>query len=231
MTGPETIEKFLDEHPEYFEAGADGFSIRRDLRGVVDDYARALDPAEYEEIQRRVEQYREKQKEKLQSKLGELLRQRKREENHLEQIQWEMRQLEKELERIRQRIEKVEVPEHIRTPRSWYNSGYVFVALDFAGVIFLYVGIILNERLTLSYVLIGLMCIVMGFLLQRGGDSEPVSTGSAAHPVADVLNKFRQISKIKRVTLQERKRIALGKISELNGQIESNIARLNGYNR
>lgn len=230
------IENFLDEHPDYFENSKDGLLVRKDLRSMMDSYARAMDPSEYDELKNRVATFRAREKERLQSQIGQWVRERKEEESELEGILWELNKLEKELRKVSDGLKAISDKENahsaVRIKKHWYNSGYVFVALDFFGVSFLYAGIILNEKLTMSYVILGVICIAVGFMLQRGG-ADSGNPASSSGPVisGETFDKLKRFGRIKRVTLNERKKVALGKIAELNRKIERNLDRINGINR
>lgn len=227
---------FLHQNPEYFEGPADALVLRKDLRHRFEAYARALDPENYERLRERVEAFREKERARLREEIDELEQKRRKEERELEQVSWEINKLEKELQRLEERIQALAGEEPQRSPkqgRSWYNSAYLFLFLDFLGILFLYVGIILNEGLTLSYILIGLLCVAGGFVLAYGGRPESTPNLSRKLETREKLSErkrqFREISKIKRVTLAERKRAGLQRISELNDKIQANLQRINEF--
>ena len=227
---------FLAEHPEFFEGTMDALVLRKDLRTSFESYAQAIDPVSYEKLRARVEAYREQEKERLQDEIGQWERERKRAESHLQEVSRELQKLERELRRLEQRIQALprEVPEAAAGP-AWYNSIFVFLFLDFLGVLFLYAGILLNKALDFSYILAGLICVAAGFFLAYGGPSRPAESPlprslEMREKLAHRKKQFREISKIKRVTLEERKKVALGKIRELNENIEANLMRINEYN-
>lgn len=234
----EELLQFLHEHPEYFEGPVDALVLKKELRQRFEAYARALDPENYERLRERVEAYREKERARLREEIGELEAQRRREQKQLEQISWEMNKLEKELGRLEERIRALsgEESEGKSAPlvRSWYQSAYVFLFLDFLGVLFLYVGLILNEGLTLSYIVVGLLCVAGGFFLAYGGGRESVPDLSRKLETRERLTErkrqFSEISRIKRVTLAERKRAGLKAVGELNDKIHVNLQRINEFN-
>lgn len=235
----ELLDRFLDAHPEYFEGMGDSFSLRKDLRSIFEEYAQAMDPDEYEDLQRQMEAYRKKEKGRLQEEIEKLAEQRKKEEDQLNAIVTDMGKLENEVDQLQKQLQELtESSQSNNVPpatRAWYNSGYAFLVLDFLGVFLLYIGIILKERLAMSYVLLGFVSLCLGFFLQQDGAQTSRVTNPALDNIKDDLsrrwNEMRQIFKLKSVTLVTRKKSALAKIDEVNRKIEHNLEKINEYNR
>ncbi|MEX0322888.1 MAG: coiled-coil domain-containing protein [Puniceicoccaceae bacterium] len=234
----ELLDRFLQDHPEYFEDMGDAFSLRGDLRSIFEEYAQAMDPDEYEELRRKVEDYRKKEKSRLQEEIEKLIKERKKEEERLNGILSDMENLENEVSRLETQLHELTEARNESArmqQKSWYNSGYTFLILDFLGVVFLYIGVILKERMAISYVLVGIFSIGLGFFLQQGGSQAKPATNPALDGVRQDLtrkwNEMRQIFKVRKVTLATRKKSTLAKVDEVNRKIERNLEKINEYNR
>lgn len=231
------LQQFIDSHREYFDGDPEALFLRPDLRRLFDQYAQAMDPEEYSELKRRVEEFRESEKKRLQEEIEKLVRQRQEEEQVLEGIMGELNKFHKELQRIDRELSQLTEPESVPLPsrRSWYQSGYLFLLLDFLGVFLLYIGIILNEKLTMSYVILGMASIILGFILQGGAPSMTNTTSQAVDSLKEDLSRRKteveHFSRIKKMSLMNRKTIALGRIRDLNREIEVNRAKMNEHLR
>ncbi|MFO7724704.1 MAG: hypothetical protein R6V45_04060 [Oceanipulchritudo sp.] len=232
------LQEFIDAHGEYFDGPREALLIRRDLRKLFEEYSQAMDPEEYADLKQRVEDFREFEKKRLQEEVEALVRDREKEERVLQEIMGELDSFEKELLRLDKELEKLEREKKpLKGPgkRAWYHSGYIFLLLDFLGVFLLYIGIILNEKLTMSYVMLGMASIALGFILQGGAPRRESQSTPAVTGLRDDLlkrkNEVENFSKLKKMSLRNRKKIALGKINELNRQIEGNMTRINEYLR
>lgn len=235
---PDLLTRFLDSHPEYFEELGNTFSLRGDLRPIFEEYAQAMDPVEYEDLRRKVEAFRKQEKSRLQGKIEKLVKVRKQEESELSSIVSQMTKLEGEVNQLEKQLNEITRSNGSgahAVSKSWYNSGYTFLLLDFLGVLFLYIGIILKERLTMSYVLMGLFSVSLGFYLQQSSAQVKRATSPAMDNVRQDLShrwmEMRQIFKVRRVTLLTKKKSTLSKIEEVNRKIESNLQKINDYNR
>lgn len=230
--------EFLEQHPEYFEGPRDALLLRPDLRPLFEEYAQAMDPEEYHDLKRRVEEFREQKKKDLQTEINAFLRQREEEEASLAEIQEELGKFEKEVCRLQRRLDQAIQEDEgtaVVSGKAWYSSGYMFLFLDFLGVFFLYIGIILNERLTLSYVVMGVVSIALGFFFQQSGSAARRVTSPDIEQLKSEIHhrqaEIKQISKVKRISLTNRKKVALRRISELNQKIEDNLLRINEHYR
>ena len=234
----ELLVRFIDEYPEYFEGPVDARLLRGDLRPLFEEYAQAMDPEEYAELRRQVEAYREKEKKRLQEEIEVFSRERLREKKRLDEILDELKRFEKQFHKLDRQLEELRQEDTVEAPRprkAWYNSPYVFLVLDFLGVFFLYVGIILHERLTVSYVVLGILSISMGFFLQQSDPSFARLPDPRVESLKEQLinrkTEVKQISRIKHVTLSNRKRTAQSRIAELNRRIEGNLQLIREYHR
>lgn len=232
------LQEFIEAHGEYFDGPQDARLIRRDLRKLFEEYSQAMDPEEYADLKQRVEDFREFEKKRIQEEVEGLVKEREKEEQVLQGITAELDTFQNELLRLDKELEKLmreEKPVKVVGKRAWYHSGYIFLMLDFLGVFLLYIGIILNEKLTMSYVMLGLASIALGFILQSGAPRPESGTSPAVDGLKDDLLKRKSevenFSKLKKMSLRNRKKIALGKIHELNRQIEVNMTRINEYLR
>ena len=232
------LQEFIDAHGEYFDGPHDARLIRRDLRKLFEEYSQAMDPEEYADLKQRVEDFREFEKKRLQEEIEVLVKEREHEETVLQGIMGELDTFQKELLRLDKELETLmreEKPVKAMGRRAWYHSGYVFLMLDFLGVFLLYIGIILNEKLTMSYVMLGLASIALGFMLQGGGPPAENRASAGVNGLKDELmhrqSEVENFFKLKKMSLRNRKKIALGKIHELNRQIEANMTRINEYLR
>lgn len=105
--------------------------------------------------------------------------------------------------------------------------------LSLLGVMFVYLGIIFNERVSMSYLSAGIMCLVLGVCLQSGGSRVNTNRGNTAVLQGTIIKEqqgFIKISRIKQATLQERKRICLGSVAKYKRKIGKSIAKLNILN-
>jgi hypothetical protein len=230
----EQLSHFIREHPEFFEAKGDYWRLHRDVSGLMDRYAQALNPEEYAALRARMEAVRHKECQRLQQQIDEWIIERGRQQEKQREAAAEFSQMEAQLNKIRRRIDKAkqQLTERPQHTKQWYHSGLVYLALALFGILFLYLGIILNKRISPGYVMAGLACIATGILLQRG-ESGPASQGAGSKQLMELSEeerKFLQIARIKKATLIERKKVANKSIASLNAKIDDHLAKLDILN-
>lgn len=226
----ESLRSFMREHPEFFEAHSDYWRLHKDISAIMQRYAQALDPEEYEQLRLKMEEVRIRERSRIQKEINEWLIDRSREEEVLKETEEDLRKLQAKLRQIEVRIDKARLAiEPVKIwAKQWYHSGLVYLCLALMGVVFLYLGIILNKRISPGYVISGLACIFMGFVLQR----HPSANGSSEQQqrqlveVTEEERRFMQITRIKKATLMERKKVANKSVSSLNAKIDAHLAKL-----
>lgn len=225
------LQTFVDEHPEFFQETNGYWRLSSDIKELMDGYARAYDSEEYDRLRILVEEARALERDRLQLEIDEWTRDSEREQEKAEQIELQLRTVVKGLIDSEHRSEQAkEASKPIPVPqKSWYNSGAVFMFLAFLGLTFIYLAIILNDRISMSYLISGLCCMAAGLYLQSGGPKVQVDSGGAASLNAVIIKEeqsFLKIARIKRATLLERKRIANQTIGDFNRNIKRSIAKL-----
>ncbi len=225
------LQNFVDEHPEFFQETNGYWRLNSDIKELMDGYARAYDSEEYDRLRILVEEARALERDRLQLEIDEWTRDCAREQEKAEQIELQLQTVVKGLIESERRFEQAKeaskpgpVPQ-----KSWYHSGAVFMALAFSGLSFIYLAIILNDRISMSYLISGLCCLAAGIYLQSGGPKVQLDSSGTAAINAGIIKEeqnFLRIARIKRATLVERKRIANQTMATFNRKIKRSIAKL-----
>ncbi|MCZ6672803.1 MAG: hypothetical protein O7C75_07680 [Verrucomicrobia bacterium] len=229
------LQTFVNEHPEFFEEKDGYWRLSPDIRDLMDRYARAYNKDEYNRLRVLVEEAKEKERQRLQSEIDKWTMECAEEQQKAHQIELQLQGIEQKLHLSKRRVKDAELsskPVPV-LPRSWYHSGAVFLILALSGVSFIYLGIIINERVSMSYLLGGISCLVGGFYIQSGGpriQSTQESVGVLQASVIKVEQSSMKIVRIKRATLLEKKRVANQSVASSNRKINHSIAKLNTLN-
>lgn len=229
------LQSFVHDHPQFFEEKDGYWRLNTDIRDLMDRYARAYNKEEYDRLRVLVEEAKEKERERLQNEVGKWTLECAAEKEKAQQIERQLKHIEQLLHSSKKRVEQVELSSKpIPIPqRSWYHSGVVFLALAFSGVFFIYLGIIFNERVSMSYLLGGISCLGFGIYLQSGGPRIPATqenVGKLSVRIIKDEQSSMKIVRIKRATLLERRRVANQTVASLNRKINNSIAKQNTLN-
>lgn len=229
------LQRFVDEHPEFFEERAGYRRLHADIRDLMDRYARAYDKAEYDRLKLRVEEARKQERERLQNEIDQWTAECAEAQQKADEIDLELQAISKKLKVSHSRIETAEeARKPIPVPqKSWYHSGAIFMLLALSGVTFIYLGIIFNERVSVSYLMSGIVCLVLGFYLQFGGSGVDPNRGDAVTMQLSIIKQeqgFVKIAKIQRATLMERRRINIQTVDTYKRKIHHSMANLNILN-
>jgi hypothetical protein len=233
----EALIEFICAHPEYFDGEPDFQMIARRIRSDVEAYSRALDPAEYEALQHKVAKFRAKEALRLQAELSKLCEQLEREREKFDAIVLEIVESEariKKMELEYQDALNIVRPSESPTHSSSAAGGYFYIVLDCLGMVFLYIGFVLTETPLLSYVFLGIICIVWGIVLQQKKTMERVDADSGVVQILHDMQARNARStaawRIKKHTLTYRKRLALKTINDCDDEIRGKLKSLNGSN-
>ena len=115
----------------------------------------------------------------------------------------------------------------------WYLVAIGMIGASLSGVTFIYLGIIFNERVSVSYLMSGIVCLVLGFYLQFGGSGVDPNRGDAVTMQLSIIKQeqgFVKIAKIQRATLMERRRINIQTVDTYKRKIHHSMANLNILN-
>ena len=222
--------KFIEDHPEYFEVDRDYWRIHGELSALIERYAKAFDPEEYRMLQARVERARQEEQNRLQAEIDQLTQRRSREEQAVESLNGDLGKLEKEHKKLERKLEtlkeRLEAPE---PEERWYTSDATFLGTTLAGIFFLYLGVILEMEAKLGCLIAGFAFLMVGFLLQQHMSPSPVYGEVARRQVESQQNQtdsLRHLTRIKRITLIEKKKHLLREIGAINQEIEDHLAKL-----
>lgn len=229
------LQTFVNEHPEFFEEKNGYWRLNSDIRDLMDRYARAYNQVEYDRLRVLVEEAKEKERERLQREIDQWTAECAEEQEKAQQMDRQLKEIMDKLHHSKKRVEEAEeagkpIPV---APRSWYHSAAVFLILALLGVSFIYLGIIINERVSMSYLLGGFSCLAVGLYLQSGGpriQPNPEGVGAIHATIIREEQGYMKIARIKRATLVERKRVANQSIAAFNRKINRSIAKLDTLN-
>ncbi len=229
------LEQFANDHPEFFENQDGYWRLNSDIRELMDRYARAYDKSEYDRLKVLVEEAKEKERTRLQEEIDHWTVKCKEEQGKADEMDAELKAISRSVKSSEKQIEKAE---YARKPvpipsKNWYHSGAIFMLLALLGVTFIYLGIIFNDRVSMSYLSAGIICLVMGVYLQSGGSSVSTDRGNIAVLNSAIIKEQEgsiKISQIKQATLLERKRRCLSSVAAYKRKINKGIAKLNLLN-
>jgi len=220
---------FWQKYPEYFAGNEYSQSIRSDLKLALELYARALDPEEYEQLTRRVAAFKAHTLKQTQKRMSELIREKEAHSLNLENVNKEFRNYEAKILKIREEMRtfRFEQEASARKARRPMRSDYFFVVLDVVGIILLYAGFILSERIDYSIVLMGCMCFIAGFYMHRGGRSQAVTASGISEEMGTRIQSrydyVQEVWAVKKLTLLQKQRESLRKIELIDQEIEQNL--------
>ncbi len=222
--------KFIKDHPEYFEVERDYWRIHHELNALIEQYAKAFDGEEYRMLQARVEKARQQEQNRLQQEVDALSQRRSEEEQVLETINGDLQKLEREHRKLERKLESLKERLEVREPeQKWYNSDATFLGTALAGIFFLYLGVVLEVEAKLGCLILGFTCLMVGFLLQQQMSPSPVYGEMARRQVAAQQSQtasLRHLTRIKRITLMEKKKSVLREIGAINQEIENHLSKL-----
>lgn len=224
------LSNFVAEHPEFFELCNGYWRLKKDLSPLMERYAHAVNREEFERLRTSMEEFRQKERQRLQKEIDDWIVERERETIKIAQTDKELADIRKKDLELEKKITKlrVKIDSRVVETAKWYHSGFTFLALALVGLICLYLGIILNRKVSPGYVLSGLFCIILGFYLQSStpGEKGQDASGPQLQMLLDEQRRYRQIAKIKIATLNERKRFANKGLNQLNAKIDNNLAKI-----
>ena len=229
------LETFVREHPEFFEKEGGYWNLNSDIRDLMDRYSRAYDKEEYERLRVLVEEARDKERERLQREIDKWKQAASEEKERTQEIETHLQAIDKSIDNSQLRILKSEMlskPKPVPA-KGWYNSAFVFLLLALAGVTFIYLGIILNERASMSYFLGGISCLALGVYLQSSGpkvQSSRERVGALHKALVNEEEGSMKIARIRRATLLEKMRAAQQSEASASIRINRSLAKLNNLN-
>lgn len=228
----EELRHFIEEKAHYFSQQEGYTVIHPELAEIMEDYAKALDPEEFERMARKMRVVRQREIERLNVENNAW---RKEQESILERVDNEGR----ELQQLRDKISAIErqIKELTRLqqqaplpPLRWYHSGYVVGLLAFSGIFFLYLGLLLQKRVAVSYVLVGLVCVILGMNVQREAASRKSPRTRqkrvTTEPLLEHKAKAEKVLSIKAVAFAEKKRTANESVQKLQLAVDHNISKI-----
>lgn len=171
--------RFVSSRPHYFDGDEGLTRIREALAEPMEAYSRLTDPETFEDIQQRTAEAAAQRRQQLEQELAaveESLRETmagllRAEANHAALVNRE-----NEHARIR-RNRPVPAPPRSRVSHLWA------VLLDFAGAVFLYLGILTDEGVSPNLILFGIFLIAFGFVWSaRIGIGKPAPVPANAGP-------------------------------------------------
>ena len=229
------LEQFVQSHPEFFEVQDGYWRLNGDIRELMDRYARAYDKAEYDRLKVLVEEAKEKERERLQREIDRWTAECAEEQEKADEIEAQLQAISGNLDTSKKRIEtaeKARKPIPV-SPKSWYHSGAVFLILALLGVTFIYLGIVFNNQVSMSYLLAGITSLGLGIYFQSGGPKVDPNQGEIVVRQSTIIREqqgFVKIARIKQATMVERKRLSLQSVAAYKRKINRSIAKLNILN-
>ncbi len=226
------LQTFVKEHPDFFEEKDGYWRLSSGISDLMERYARAYNKTEFDQLRALVEEAKEKERERLEEDIEKWKLKCAEEQQKAEEIELQLRRIQQGIKTTEQRVEQIKLaskPVPI-PPRSWYHSGVVFLTLALSGVFFLYLGLILSDQVSMSYLFGGFTCLAFGLYLQSGNSKlQPVPEGAGQYHAGAIKAEQGaiKIARIKSATLMERKRIANQTIATFNHEIHRSNAKLN----
>jgi uncharacterized coiled-coil DUF342 family protein len=221
--------EFLQKHPEYFTGKHDDKSIRSDLRADVESYARAIDPEGYEQLTQRVLEFQEHSRNKMKERMAQLVREKELHHQSLQELENEFADYEAKIQELKDEMRRYRADANTPSQSQVKNGNmdYFFLMLDIMGIVFLYLGFILSERIDISYVFLGCLLLTSGIWLHRGGWSRTIKQEALSNDLYEkIQTRFEQLQnvwKLKKLTLQQRKSDCIQKIDLINQEIRKNL--------
>lgn len=209
------LTQFIDNRPEYFEEVDGRRRIQQRHAASLKTYSRLLDPDTFDEIHHRADAVLQERERQIREQLVEM-------ESLLDSLK-------KRRDNLRQRIRETAAqpsrkvcstttPNRARRPsRRRRHSLWWPILLDLAGALFLYLGILGYDGVSVSFIILGSLLIGWGFWLSARipAPSENVgpSRSEAAATETPSVNK-------RRILLQTERKLLKRQIMELEQDIE-----------
>lgn len=174
---------FIASRPRYFEDDDGLVRIREPLAESIDTYSRLTDPESYEDIQQRTAEavmQRRRQIEQELAAIEESLKETIANLNRVEATHAGL--LKRESEHARGlHVRPSAAPVHSRGSHVWA------VLLDFTGAVFLYLGTLTSQGLSLNMILLGVFLIIFGFVWSASIGFSAPRPAAALHPAPPPL--------------------------------------------
>lgn len=227
----EKLIQFLRRHPDYFDGPKDQRTIRKDIRAAVDLYARSIDAVSYEALRRKVMQFQQHAEERMKRRMAQLIEQKAEEEKKLEELLGEFKRYEERLTDLNNEIGQYQgKKEALESDTNDGVADYKFLVLDVIGILLLYQGVILYERVEMGYVIMSILCFVGGFLMQKKskkGVAEQIAPMDAlSERLTERCAKLQEMWRIKEVSLTQQKKASLQKIRQFDAEINLILNRI-----
>ena len=227
----ERLIQFLSQHPDYFDGPKDQQTIRKDIRAAVDLYARSIDPQMYEALRRKVMQFQQHAEERMKRRMAQLIDQKADEERKLKELLAEFKNYEGRLADLNHEIGQYQTKkETLESETQSGGADYKSLVLFVVGILSLYRGVMLYERVEIGYVITSVLCFLGGFLLQKKskkGVAEQIAPMDAlSERLTARCSKLQDMWRIKEVSLTQQKKASLQKIRQLDAEINMILNRI-----
>lgn len=227
----EKLIHFLSQHPEYFDGPKDQKTIRRDIRAAVDLYARSMDAAAYDALRRKVLQFQQHTEERLKRKMAYLIEKKAEEEKRLNELLDEFKKYEGRLSELNSEISQYQTKkEKLVSETQDSDADYKFLILDVIGILLLYNGVILNEQVEMSFVIMSVLCFVGGFLMQKKSKKRVEEQMGPMDALSERLDercsRLQEMWQIKEVSLTQKKKASMEKIRLFDAEINMILNRI-----
>ncbi|MCH8473727.1 MAG: hypothetical protein LAT55_00685 [Opitutales bacterium] len=220
------LQEFVTSHPEFFERKGDCFVLKSDIHHLVEEYARLVDPDEYERVRQLVaavqRDHREELEQEIRASQEEILRQKQQ----LSQYQLKLQKHDDEMNRVKGEISglKVKMSQMMKVQKPIYASALVFWLLAAIGVGCMYIGFFFTMAGASAFLPVGLVLLLLGLMLQSRQLSSNRSPGvreeALKAEIRDLESKLPML-KIQRATALQQIIVAKQGIDHLEGKIRS----------
>jgi len=230
------LRKFVSKNPNFFEKKGSHYVLHSDIHDLVKEYARLVNPEEFERVRDMMDTIRKDNS----ADLGSAIRENKAEilslKEKLPQITDSIQSYDNEIRATDIKMDKLqsEIADRSREYTPWYYSSLAFWALAFLGVGFTYIGIFVATSGASSFLPIGAMCLLGSVWLQSHQTPKRRTVSHRLEMIefeSQRLQAHIHLLKVKRATYLQQTIITKDAIDKLLRSVRSDelkIKTLNG---
>lgn len=220
------LQEFVASHSEFFEKTGDCYVLKPDIHDLVEQYARLVDPDEFERVRQLVVTIQKDNREQLEQDIRASQEEMARKKQQMPEVHTQLDQCENEIGDLKRKMAEVEaeIAGHLKDYRPFYYSSFFFWLLAAAGIGCMYIGVFITVSGASSFLPLGLMFLITGVVLQsrQGSDNRPESlrVGNLKMELQRLESKLHVLN-VRRATFLQQKSVAKQAIDQLQKRIRN----------
>lgn len=220
------LQEFVAAHPEFFDKKGDCFVLRSDIHSLVEQYARMVDPDEFERVRQLVASIQQDHREELEQLIRANREEVLQRKGQLQEYQLQLQQHDDQINKVKGEVAglKVEISQLGKDRKPFYTSSLVFWLLAAMGIGCMYIGFFITMTGASAFLPVGLVLLVLGVVLQSRqvspGRSNRFREESLKAKIKDLEAKM-PVLKVQRATVLQQIIVAKQAIDQLEGEIRN----------